>query len=160
MISKEFVLGGRAIFTIEPSAEYVSKMSAKQIKVQPHYTYKVNIKKEHLKPGAGPTRPNMFFVSLLTGPDNTRDYSYLGKLNPGTGEVALTKASAFNKETQPVIIVQRVLKCIWSAETDNITNAGWNVHHEGRCCKCARLLTDPVSVTLGIGPECRKRLEN
>lgn len=28
------------------------------------------------------------------------------------------------------------------------------VWHEGKCCRCGRKLTDPVSVERGIGPEC------
>jgi len=28
--------------------------------------------------------------------------------------------------------------------------------HEGRCCRCSRTLSDPVSVDRGIGPDCWK----
>lgn len=27
-----------------------------------------------------------------------------------------------------------------------------------RCCKCGRALTDPFSIAVGMGPECRGRL--
>ena len=30
--------------------------------------------------------------------------------------------------------------------------------HEGQCARCARPLTDPVSIERGFGPECVKRL--
>ena len=29
--------------------------------------------------------------------------------------------------------------------------------HAGKCGRCGRQLTDPTSIELGIGPECRKR---
>jgi len=29
------------------------------------------------------------------------------------------------------------------------------VWHEGRCSKCGRQLTDPVSISVGMGPTCR-----
>jgi predicted metal-dependent hydrolase len=33
---------------------------------------------------------------------------------------------------------------------------GFNVHHEGKCGRCGRLLTVPSSIESGIGPECSK----
>lgn len=33
------------------------------------------------------------------------------------------------------------------------------LHEEKRCKECGRELTDPMSIELGIGPECRKRKE-
>ena len=32
------------------------------------------------------------------------------------------------------------------------------LYHLGKCSYCSRTLTDPRSIELGIGPECRKRL--
>lgn len=34
------------------------------------------------------------------------------------------------------------------------------LHEERRCKECGRELTDPDSIGLGIGPECRKRKES
>ena len=31
------------------------------------------------------------------------------------------------------------------------------VYHEGTCCRCGRSLTDPQSITTGIGPVCSGR---
>lgn len=32
------------------------------------------------------------------------------------------------------------------------------IYHWGTCGACGRPLTDPISITHGIGPECRKKL--
>lgn len=29
------------------------------------------------------------------------------------------------------------------------------IYHTGRCCACYKKLTDPLSIELGIGPQCR-----
>lgn len=34
-----------------------------------------------------------------------------------------------------------------------------HILHDGRCGKCGRRLTDAESIQLGIGPECRKKLQ-
>jgi hypothetical protein len=36
-------------------------------------------------------------------------------------------------------------------------NAGYRQHREGRCWVCNRLLTDPESILMGIGPVCAGR---
>ena len=35
-------------------------------------------------------------------------------------------------------------------------NNGFEIMHEGRCCRCNRTLTHPDSIKTGIGPECAK----
>jgi hypothetical protein len=36
---------------------------------------------------------------------------------------------------------------------------GYKVYHTGQCGVCGRALTDPVSIELGIGPYCIKRIK-
>ena len=100
----------------------------------------------------------IFFVSLLTGPQNESDYSYIGVLNPKTGEVRLTKASKFSEGTMVVRLLRRTLARVWAGEQEAIEAAGFRVHHEGRCCRCGRTLTVPSSVESGIGPECAEMM--
>lgn len=33
------------------------------------------------------------------------------------------------------------------------------IWHEGTCGRCARPLTDPASIAIGIGPECKSKME-
>lgn len=152
MISKEFVTAGKAVFTVE-----VDPVFAEKFDLKPHYTFKVKFKpggpKED-KPGEN--WPDAYFVSLLTGPDNYRNYTYLGKLIPDTGEVRLTNGSKFKDDSWPVKVIRHVLARVWAGEGDKITDAGWDCHHMGKCGRCGRRLTVPRSVLNGIGPECEK----
>jgi len=143
MVSKEFVLGGKATLTIENAAAWASQNAAPA-----HFTFKIN--KKELDGDK-----SIYFVSLLTGPDNTRSYSYVGVLNVNSGVVHLTAKSKVTAETLSFRILNRVLSRIWANETSAITNAGFEVHHSGRCGKCGRKLTVPESVKTGFGPECR-----
>ena len=140
MITREFILAGRAIFTLECPDGFQGN---------PHYTFKVWGKE--LDDGSGKT---IYFASLLAGPCNESNYAYVGVLNSETGEVRLTKASKFSETTLAVKLLRRTIARIWAGERDAIEAAGFKVHHEGRCCRCGRTLTVPSSIESGIGPEC------
>lgn len=144
MITKEFILAGRAIFTIEIPESY------RQDKA--HYTFRVNLGKRQ----AGVTS-TPYFVSLLTGPDNTSNYTYLGILTQ-TGEIKLTYASKFKDNSFVVRLLRRTMKAIWDGRSAEIQATGFDIHHEGHCGRCGRALTVPASVASGFGPECMKRV--
>lgn len=144
-ITRDFLTAGRALFTLEVPESFQAACPD----CQPHYTFKVRGKE--LDDGSG---KRIFFVSLLTGPCNESDYSYLGLLNAETGEVRLTKASKFNEDTLVVRLIRRAFARIWAGEGDAIEATGFHLHHEGRCCRCGRTLTVPDSIESGIGPEC------
>jgi len=146
MVSKEFVLGGKATLTIENDAAWASQNAAPA-----HWTFKIT--KKEVSEGN-----NLFFVSLLTGQDNSRSFSYVGTLNPDNGVVRLTAKSKVTAETLCFRILNRVLRLIWANETDAITKAGFDVHHSGRCGRCGRKLTVPESIKTGFGPECGGRI--
>ncbi len=132
MQTKNFIIAGKAIFTVDNGKG-------------DHYTFRIN-KKE-----ASGSYPEAFFVALLSGPDNTSDYSYLGMLVPQTGEVRLTAKSRYKEDTVPVKVIRWALKKVW---TDQEFPQGYAIYHEGRCGRCGRLLTVPSSVESGFGPEC------
>jgi hypothetical protein len=137
-IGREFILGGKAIFTVSnPTGE--------------RYTFRVN--RKDAEPGSRYTDPT-FFVKLLTGPENSTDYTYLGLLTPA-GDVKLTKASRYTDETKPVRVIRWALRLVFQGAS---LPAGYAIHHEGRCGRCGRLLTVPESVDSGFGPECAGRI--
>jgi hypothetical protein len=107
MVTRSFLTAGRAIFTVEPPPGLVSQGC------RAHYTFQIRRKEV-----SGRWREPAWFASLLTGPENTRNFTYLGKLNTETGEVHLTQASRFNDQTWPVWILRRVLDHIWRGEGD------------------------------------------
>jgi len=46
----------------------------------------------------------------------------------------------------------------WNNLVSGSLPTGFQVLHMGRCGKCGRDLTDPKSIHMGIGPECRKTM--
>lgn len=147
MIDKKFITAGRAIFTLELPNEFAADKD-----IKPHYTFRVR------KSKATDKWPEAYWVNLLTGPDNTADYMPIGKLDVDTGAVALTKNTKFTLDSWPVRLLQRTLARVWADEADKVAAAGFKLHHEGRCCRCGRLLTVPESIESGVGPECAGKL--
>lgn len=148
-----FVLAGRAVFTIENPA------------TGGRFTYRVRAKS---RTAPGPTREGgsgdpLWFVAVLTGPDNTRDYSYLGILAPdrdpylrGTPSRPVfrwTARSAIARDAPSVV----AFAWFWRRLRAGRDLAGVRVCHEGRCGRCGRALTVPESVESGLGPECASR---
>lgn len=134
MVSKDFLTAGNAILTVSnPAGEY--------------YTYRVTAPDDQneLHP--------IWFVGLLTGPQNTKDYSYLGLLRDG-GKVHTTAKSKFQPDTKPVKVAQWAFGLIWEGKE---IPAGYKIEHVGRCGRCGRPLTTPASIESGIGPICEGR---
>jgi len=135
-LSKDFFFGGNCTFTI------------KSEKSGEHRTFKI----KQAKPNPQFATQN-YFVSLLSGPNNESDFTYLGLVDKATGVFRLTKASRMNDTSPAVVILRWFLGHLF---TDGLLpNAV--VHHEGKCGCCGRTLTVPESITRGIGPECAKR---
>lgn len=147
-VTKDFVIAGDAIFTIE-----VGELTKTLKEHAEHYTYRVS----KSKPSERYPEPSWFVQSLM-GPDNTDDYIYLGKLNPITGFVQLTAKSSFPETSFRVRLLRRVLACVWAGDHDAYEKHGFRTHHEGRCGRCGRVLTVPSSIESGIGPECAKKM--
>jgi hypothetical protein len=128
--SIDFFEAGKAIFTVSNP-------------IGDHYTYKITKKEK------GP-----FFVALLTGPDNTSDYTYLGIYHPGKRSITLTAKSKFTETSTPVRVIRWAIIMIKDGKG---LPRGYTIRHEGRCCRCGRMLTTPESIERGIGPECMKK---
>jgi hypothetical protein len=138
MISTQFLTGGRAVFTVESSTGEWR-------------TFRVASPKDQKDRGE---EARLFFVSLLTGPDNIGDFTYLGVMarDPaGRWALRLTAKSRLTPDSLPVRVFQWSLRVIQGLAP---LPEGYAIHHEGRCCRCGRTLTVPESITSGIGPEC------
>lgn len=127
-----FVMAGNATLTLRST------------KTDARYTYKVRLA-DKKQPSDAPA----YFVSLLSGPDNDADFTYLGMIF-STG-FKLTKKSRLPTTALPV----RAFAYFYS----NCVVAGrmpseLQVWHEGRCGACGRKLTVPESLVTGLGPEC------
>jgi len=148
-LPKQFFIGGNCTFTVKVPEAFASQHGCNL-----HYTYKIECAEPNEK------FPNpAHFVKLLTGPNNTEDFSYLGMLNPATGEVRLTAKSYAHDTAWSVRIVRRVLAQVFEGEgMPKIIACGWDVDHEGRCGRCGRPLTVPESIEIGIGPDCAEQM--
>jgi len=127
-----FMFAGQARFTL------------KSRKTGKHYTYRVSKAKD---------KDGVFFVGLLTDGDNTGDYTYIGFFKTVLKKHQLIAGRKGNAEHPSFKGLDWAVRLM---EFKNEISEDLEFWHEGRCAKCARVLTDPVSIASGFGPECRK----
>lgn len=159
-----FILAGDAVFTVvRPAVED---------KAEVRFTYRVERAE-----GEEETRP--WFVKVLTGPDNLRDYQFAGSIFPAEGgEINYRhgRKSRIGEDAPSVVAIKWLVGCLSTVRTlaaENLTADLFRkdvigdevlptvrqllkveIWHEGRCGRCARRLTVPASIVIGIGPEC------
>lgn len=127
-----FALAGNARFTL------VSRKS------EARFTFKVKQSEDNA---------TMHFVSVLTGPDNWSNYSYLGFIRRGVffhggqkAKIAATAPSA------------KAFDWFWRNLSRGGISEMMEIHHCGSCGRCGRALTVPESIKSGFGPECLGKL--
>jgi len=134
---KAFLLGGKAIFTLE------NRLTGGR------FTFKVNQKKNG----------DIYWVSLLNGPDNVSDYRFFGSIFPPQGVDKFTHPPTFRHSAKGKITEDAPSAKAFRWFFDRLFAAKdfpieFEFHHAGRCARCARRLTVPHSITTGFGPEC------
>lgn len=125
----KFILAGNALFTIA------------SVKTKKRFTYKIfkdrNIEDE-------------FKVYSFIGNDNTNmsHYRKIGIIKKS--EAQIKPLSEHSKTLDSFIAIDAVYLnlCI------DFFMPSLEIWHEGRCCKCGRVLTVPESIAMGVGPEC------
>ncbi len=126
-----FVFAGKAIFTIRNK------------KTGNRFTFKVTVPKDKKD------NPTLWFVSVLTGPDNLHDYSYAGVVDrKGFRRTAKSKMSSEALSFKAFGWLHDMM--VQNKELPEYVE----FFHEGRCGRCGRRLTTPESVSAGFGPEC------
>ena len=127
----QFIFAGRAVFTITST------------KTGQSFTYRIA--------RAGSNRDNgPLFASVLTGPDNTRDYTYMGIVLQDEKRIRNTKGS---KVFGDALSYKALTWFLQNLDSDRV-----EVRHMGRCGRCGRALTVPSSIDSGLGPECAGRV--
>lgn len=122
---------GRAIFTI------VSK------KTGTRYTYRVR------RPKGNRDSNPILFVDVLTGPENSSDFSWIGMLVPMVADVCEFRHGSKSKIGADAPSV-KAFAWVWK----NLESEAFEFWHEGSCGRCGRALTVPESISTGIGPVC------
>ena len=98
------------------------------------------------------------FVSLLAGPDNEADYTYLGMLfDTHAPKFTLTQKSRMHGNSPPVLAAKFLCHRVFS-HPDAPLPPDLEIRHAGRCGRCNRTLTVPESIDRGIGPECANKM--
>ena len=92
---------------------------------------------------------NMFFVSVLNGPEN---WTYIGTCIEG--KFRHGRKSSISADVQSVKVFDFVLAKLVAGTLPEFVE----VWHEGHCGKCGKRLTVPSSIENGLGPECIKTL--
>jgi hypothetical protein len=135
-LTKDWVLGGHAIFTVaNPKGT--------------RYTYKIVGVEDRNTLGQ-----LIYFMSLLSGPDNTDNYVYMGIVSVTAGRLIRTRATKLNGTLESWRVAEWVLALLWNGKS---VPEGYYLSHAGRCGRCGRLLTVPESIEAGLGPDCAAR---
>ena len=127
---RDYITGGHGTFTLLSLSSYN------------RFTYKIGT----------PENQYPYFVSVLTGPDNTSDYTFIGTIfeNGDTLTYRASKKSPVGDKAQSNLALHWFLSHI----NANVKPASVAFYHEGRCGRCGRKLTTPESVKRGLGPHC------
>lgn len=123
-------LAGNATITLE--SKYTGK----------HFTYRVK---------RCETKDTLYFVHLLHGQDNEKDYRYVGCYYSDDRYFHPCKHYADIPRRNWSISMQAIAYFF-----DNLYNIPdyLRVYNAGKCARCGRKLTTPESVVTGFGPEC------
>lgn len=129
----DFIFGGAALFTVRDTEKGT------------RYTYKIAKSKSNKE-----DKPPLF-VRVLSGSDNTKNYTFLGTIF-GESKYQHSKKSKAREDAPSV----RAIKWLLNRLVNQTLPDKIEIWHEGVCCRCGRSLTVPESIESGYGPECVK----
>lgn len=143
---RAFALAGSSHFTIRSTQTGV------------RFTYRVRAPHPHYNTEwerrAWEKRP-IWFVAVLTGPDNCHHYEYIGQIRSSLDGVAFDYGS--KSRIGPQALSVSAFRWFWNAVVlpkNEVLFRHVEVWHEGRCGRCGRMLTVPESIESGFGPDC------
>lgn len=120
-----YVMAGKARFTLRSTV------------TGQRFTYKVVVK------------GSVAFVSVLTGPDNTASYTYLGTIFDGH-TYRHGRKSPIGPSAPSALAFDWAFKKLAAGQLPSTLE----IHHCGRCGRCGRDLTTPESIMRGLGEIC------
>lgn len=146
-----YVMAGTATLTL------VSRASGLR------FTFKISSKPVHQAEGESDEKfrarqseafRGVRFVKVLTGPDNTRDFTYIGHIND-QHEFRTDRSSKINGQAPSV----RAWAWFWDVLMRRLPKLDQlEIWHNGRCSRCNRVLTVPESLSTGLGPVCGEEM--
>lgn len=129
-----FALAGNARLTL------VSKKTGQR------FTYRV---RQPIDNDSPTKRGDVHFVQVLTGADNTGDFTFLGTIF-NNREFRHGRRSRISRDAPSA----KAWAWFWPKLTKGHMPETIQLWHEGRCGRCGRALTVPESIDRGIGPDC------
>lgn len=136
-----YILAGDSIFTIQ------------NIETGNRMTYRVT----DLKRIDKDAERKIWFVKVLAGPDNIKDYTFLGSFQELEDGRIIYKHSVKSKvgiDAQSVKVIRWAIRKIQDGTIPDCIK----MYHEGYCGRCGRRLTVPESIQNGYGPECLDKM--
>jgi hypothetical protein len=135
--AREFILAGK------------SRVTIKSLVTGNHFSYRITKN----KPRPGVEYREMWFVDLLSGPNNELDWRYMGVVDSQQDYQFRQTMKSAVKEGKG----REVWEWVWEKLRQGVLPEGVEVWHEGRCGRCGRLLTTVESISRGLGPECAQK---
>jgi len=129
---EDFITAGHSTFTI--TSERTNR----------HFTYHCT------KPLGEENREYPVYIRVLTGPDNTNDFTYIGIIGK-SGKFVLSRNSVDLPDQF------RAFSWFWQNISNGNLPTTVSFEHAGKCGRCGRLLTTPESIARGLGPICAEK---
>jgi hypothetical protein len=137
-----YIIGGKGTFTLE------NKTNGNR------YTYKMRrLPTDKIKEDMIGKEP--LFVSVMTGTDNERDYTFIGTLWEDSREFIHSKKSIIKENDKRTLGFNWLVGIV---KNDNF-HPDMAFYHEGKCGSCGKKLTVPESIITGLGPVCAENIE-
>jgi hypothetical protein len=111
-----------------------------------HRTFRV-----YTRPADSDFAPGKRVAALLIGPRNTEDFEPFAWVDDTGIQVWKRFRGAKDNPSQH----ERHTSILWKLATGEVLE-GHELQLSKRCLVCNRTLTDPTSISLGIGPSCRR----
>lgn len=130
-----FILAGNARVTL------VSRRTGAR------FTFRVRVSRDN---------PLIHFVAVMNGPNNEEDFAYLGTI---FSQPQGTRTYRHGMKSRIASTAPSAVAFAWAFGklARGTSPEELEVHHEGRCGRCGRVLTTPESISTGIGPVCGGR---
>jgi len=122
-----------------------------------HRTFRVT----KIRPATAKFAPGRRLVEILSGPNNTRDYTAFAFAEEDSITV-WSKHRGIGSACSPHDYYAAMLAGLLGGRQDpraerDWAKAGYEIMGSSRCASCNGPLTNPTSIEIGIGPKCLER---
>ena len=136
----KYIIAGKCIFTFVNTKSFPHT----------HITFKCTAAKDR----NNKVNRNLYFLSALCGPDNTKDYKYFAMIriidNKPIYEFA--EKSKLSRDSKMVA----AFEYIWGNLIVGNKFGFLEMYYSSHCCRCGRVLTVETSIKAGFGAYCAK----